>query len=209
MRIIIQDISSTPEMDTTESTDAALIQAIGLGCEDAFVELYRRRRDDVYRFGLAMSRSPAFAEDVTQDVFLNVLEHANRFDVRKGSVRAWLFGCARHRIIDRLRRDQRSVDELPAEPPVPAEAEWRIAEDQRLALLHRAILALPDEYREALVVCELLELSYAEAAMTLACPIGTVRSRLHRARALLAARLRAPAEENRSPRPVNVSEVGS
>jgi len=174
---------------TGDSNDAALLAEAAAGAEDAFVELYRRRRDDVYRFAYALTRSRSCAQDATQEVFLNVLENARGYDPAKGSVRAWLVGCARHVAIDRLRSERRWVDEAP-EPATACDAEQRVLKDQRLARLHEAIARLPFQYREALVLCELAELSYAETAAVLDCPLGTVRSRLHRARSLLATALR-------------------
>jgi RNA polymerase sigma-70 factor (ECF subfamily) len=173
-----------------ESSDAALLAEAAAGGEAAFVELYRRRRDDVYRFAYALSRSRSFAQDATQEVFLQVLENAGRFDAGKGTARAWLLGCARHVVIDRLRAEKGPRDEAP-EQTTAADHELRVLNEQRLVRLHAAIARLPLEYREALVLCELAELSYAEAAAVLACPVGTVRSRLHRARGLLTASLRA------------------
>jgi RNA polymerase sigma-70 factor (ECF subfamily) len=174
-----------------DPTDAALLSAVaagGAGAETAFVALYRRRRDDIHRFAFTMARSRTFAQDVTQEVFLNVLENAARFDPAKGSVRAWLFGCARHVVLDRLRAERRWTDEVP-ELAQGCDGEQQVLTQQRRERLHAAIARLPIEYREALVLCELQELSYAESAAVLECPIGTVRSRLHRARALLTAAL--------------------
>ncbi|HEY8522099.1 MAG TPA: RNA polymerase sigma factor [Gammaproteobacteria bacterium] len=192
-----------------DSDDAKLLRDVLAGDERAFVELYRRRRPDVYRFAFAMSRSRALAQDVTQDVFLRVLEDAAGFDSRKGSVRAWLLGCARHVVLDRLRAESRFVAE-PAtaeEPWAPCAGEETVVAAERLARLHAAMASLPFEYREALALCEIEELSYAEAAAVIGCPIGTVRSRLHRARALLAARL-AEAEDAGT-EPLRCNEVCS
>jgi RNA polymerase sigma-70 factor (ECF subfamily) len=177
-----------------ESTDAALLAQAAAGGEDAFVELYSRRRDDVYRFAYALTRSRAFAQDATQEVFLKVLENAGRFDAAKGTARAWLLGCARHVVIDRLRAENRPSDEA-AEQATAVDHELHVLNEQRLVRLHVAIAELPLEYREALVLCELAELPYAEAAAVLDCPVGTVRSRLHRARGLLTASLRAAERE--------------
>jgi RNA polymerase sigma-70 factor (ECF subfamily) len=126
------------------------------------------------------------AQDVTQDVLLNVLEHAKRYDAKKGTVRAWLFGCARHVVADRMRSDGRLVSGTAREEDLTCNGEDEVFRDQQVRRLHAEIMQLPFEYRETLVLCELVELSYAETATVLACPIGTVRSRLHRARALLA-----------------------
>lgn len=171
-----------------DTVDVRLLADIAAGVEQAFVDLYRRRHNDVYRFAFAMAKSRSFAQDVTQEVFLNVLENARRFDSRKGSVRAWLFGCARYVTLDRLRLERRWTDDMPAELTTLDSDESLLA-DQRVERLHAAIARLPVEYREALVLFELQELSYAETAVVLDCPVGTVRSRLHRGRALLAAML--------------------
>ncbi len=173
--------------------DARLLADIAAGAEQAFVELYRRRHKDVYRFAFAMAKSRSFAQDVTQEVFLNVLENASRFDGAKGSARAWLFGCARYVTIDRLRLERRWTDDMPADVATH-DSDERLAADQRVERLHAAIARLPVEFRETLVLCELHELTYAETARVLDCPVGTVRSRLHRARALLAAMLDEGAE---------------
>ena len=172
----------------SDRTDARLLAELVAGGEQAFVELYRRRHDDVYRFAFAMAKSRSFAQDVTQEVFLNVLENAGRFDEAKGSVRAWLFGCARYVTLDRFRLERRWTDDLPADLTAQ-DSDERLFTDQRVERLHAAIARLPVEYREALVLFELQELTYAETAAVLDCPVGTVRSRLHRGRALLAAML--------------------
>jgi RNA polymerase sigma-70 factor, ECF subfamily len=171
-----------------DGVDVRLLADIVAGGERAFVELYRRRHNDVYRFAFAMAKSRSFAQDVTQEVFLNVLENAGRFDSSKGSVRAWLFGAARYLTLDRLRAERRWTDDMPPDGAVP-DGDERLQTDQRIERLHAAIARLPVEYREALVLFELQELSYAETAAVLGCPLGTVRSRLHRGRALLTAML--------------------
>jgi RNA polymerase sigma-70 factor (ECF subfamily) len=196
-----------------ERIDVRLLAEIVAGDEQAFVELYRRRHQDVYRFAFAMARSRSFAEDVLQEVFLNVLENASRFDVAKGSVRAWLFGCARYVTLDRFRLERRWTDALPPDG-VALDGDERLFADQRIERLHAAIARLPVEYREALVLCELQELSYAETAAVLGCPVGTVRSRLHRGKALLAAMLdegeRSAAEpERKVAAPLRAREVCS
>lgn len=171
-----------------DRVDVRLLAEIVAGVEQSFVELYRRRHNDVYRFALAMAKSRSFAQDVTQEVFLNVLENAGRFDSAKGTVRAWLFGCARHVTLDWLRLERRWTDDMPADVGA-LDSDERLLADQRVERLHAAIARLPVEYREALVLFELQELSYAETATVLDCPIGTVRSRLHRGRVLLATML--------------------
>src|SRR5688572_25888829 len=204
-------------MDETERAredriDVGLLADIAAGVEQAFVELYGRRHNDVYRFAFAMAKSRSFAQDVTQEVFLNVLENASRFDSAKGSVRAWLFGCARYVTLDRLRLERRWTDDMPAESTT-FDSDERLIADQRIERLHAAIARLPVEYREALVLFELQELTYAETAAVLDCPVGTVRSRLHRGRVLLAAMLeeseQARAEAGAKIEPLQAREVCS
>ncbi|HEX7238389.1 MAG TPA: RNA polymerase sigma factor [Gammaproteobacteria bacterium] len=173
---------------SNDDVDARLLAQIAAGVEQSFVELYRRRHNDVYRFAFAMAKSRSFAQDVTQEVFLNVLENARRFDSTKGTVRAWLFGCARYVTLDRLRLERRWTDDMPADLAA-LDSDERLLADQRVERLHAAIARLPVEYREALVLAELQELTYAETAAVLECPLGTVRSRLHRGRVLLATML--------------------
>ena len=197
-----------------DRVDVRLLADIAAGVEQAFVELYRRRHNDVYRFAFAMAKSRSFAQDVTQEVFLNVLENARRFDSAKGSVRAWLFGCARYVTLDRLRVERRWTDDLPADVTT-LDSDERLLADQRIERLHAAIARLPVEYREALVLVELQELTYAETAAVLDCPVGTVRSRLHRGRVLLAAMLdeseseQAPADAGANVEPLQAREVCS
>jgi len=202
-------------MDETDPTlgdriDVRLLADIAAGIEQAFVDLYRRRHHDVYRFAFAMAKSRSFAQDVTQEVFLNVLENARRFDSAKGSVRAWLFGCARYVTLDRLRLERRWTDDMPTDLATP-DGDERLFADQRVERLHAAIARLPVEYREALVLFELQELTYAETAAVLDCPVGTVRSRLHRARAALAAMLddgaQAPVGSGATIEPLQPREV--
>ena len=202
------------ETDPTSSdrVDVRLLAEIAVGVEQAFIELYRRRHNDVYRFAFAMAKSRSFAQDVTQEVFLNVLENARRFDSAKGSVRAWLFGCAPYVTLDRLRVERRWTDDIPADLTT-LDSDERLLADQRLERLHAAIARLPVEYREALVLVELQELTYAETAAVLDCPVGTVRSRLHRGRVLLAGMLdeaeRAPADAGANIEPLQARQVCS
>jgi RNA polymerase sigma-70 factor (ECF subfamily) len=138
----------------------------------------------------------AAAEDVTQDVFLAVMRDAARYEPGRSTVTAWLCGIARNHARRRLEREGRMVP-LPDEPE--AERNGTVAQPdpvgdlvnaQELDALRRAVLSLPLHYREVVVLCDLQELSYQDAAMSLDCAVGTVRSRLHRARALLSAKMR-------------------
>ena len=177
------------------TTDEELLRRIAAGEPEALVQFFRKRRDDLYRFALHMTGSPATAEDITQDVFLTVMRDARRFEPSRGAAVAWVLGIARNLVRRRLVRDRvlaplTAVDRLT--PPLITQAgdpTHAIEQSQQVAALRRAVMALPVRYREVVLLCDLEELSYQDAAAALHCAVGTVRSRLHRARALLATKL--------------------
>ena len=168
------------------------------GCAESFAALYDRRQAGVYRFALRMTGSEAFAEDVTQDVFLALMREGNKFDPERGSLKSYLYGMARHRVLRRLERERAHVriedddggqsEELPSACDDPFAD---LAREELVSLVRQAVLTLPAHFREVIVLCHLQEMNYAEACEVLACPVGTVRSRLARARALLVGKLRA------------------
>jgi len=172
-------------------SDEQLIVAVAAGDREAFGALYRRRRPDVYRFALHMTGIPAAAEDVAQDVFMTVMHEARRYTPGRSGVVPWLLGIARNHA--RRRLADRRHEPLPAlgdEPGVTADPADGIAHSQRVRELRRALASLPIAYREAVVMCDLQELTYQDAAEAAGCAIGTVRSRLHRGRQLLAEQMR-------------------
>jgi RNA polymerase sigma-70 factor (ECF subfamily) len=183
--------------------DDDLLPRIADGDRSAFTALFRRRHADVYRFALHMTGQPAVADDVTQEVFLTVMRDAHRYQVGRSTVGAWLCGIARNlarRRLDLEHRHQPLGEGEVADQrvtPVTPDPAGDLDRAERIERLRAAILKLPLRYREALVLCDLQEMSYADAAVALDCAVGTVRSRLHRARALLAARLRASDDTRR------------
>jgi RNA polymerase sigma-70 factor (ECF subfamily) len=184
-----------PEPASDSTLDDTLLQRIAAGDAAAFTALFRRRQGDVYRVALLMTGRRAAAEDVTQDVFLAVMREAARYEPGRSTVTAWLCGIARNQSRRRLERDGRLVplpDEHEEDAAVAVQADPTddLANAQRVDALRRAVLSLPLRYREVVVLCDLEELSYRDAAVSLDCAVGTVRSRLHRARALLAAKMR-------------------
>lgn len=179
-----------------------LLRRAARGDEDAFVSLYRAHQAALYRFALRMSGSTWAAEEIVQDVFMTLLREPQKFDPSKGALGAYLFGIARNRVLKYFERVPREVPLDPDDQESAASASGRPAnlmhmqspaawaeEKQRAEQIRAAVLDLPPDFREAVVLCELEELSYEEAARLLECPIGTIRSRLHRARALLLTKL--------------------
>ena len=187
----------SPEPLLDDTSDDELVARVADGDAIAFTALFRRRQADVYRVALLMTGSASAAEDVTQDVFLAVMHDAKRFEAGRASVAAWLCGIARNHARRKLDRDRRTV-QLPERPestePVGAvhpDPLGDLSNAQEIEALRRAVLSLPVRYREVVVMCDLQDLSYDDAASALECAVGTVRSRLHRGRALLEAKMRA------------------
>jgi RNA polymerase sigma-70 factor (ECF subfamily) len=186
------------------TTDDDLLARVASGEAAAFGELFRRRQRDVYRFALHLTGTPAMAEDIVQDVFLIVMRDAARYQSGRTRAVSWLCGIARNCALQRLDRDRVFVSEptsdsgrAGAEPASCPDPVGDLAREAEIDRLRKAVLSLPLHYREAVVLCDLEEMSYAEAAETIGCAIGTVRSRLHRARELLAAKLTARAVPDR------------
>jgi len=184
----------------TTPSDLDLLRLMMAGDETAFTALFRRRQGSVYRFALQMSGSPAIAEDVTQEVFLVLMREGHRYDPERASLAAYLYGIARNHVLRRLDEDRPFVplpesaeDQGAAVPAVlitESDPLDRMARDQMIDALRVSILALPAHYREVVVLCDLHEMSYVEAANVIGCAVGTIRSRLHRARGLLIEKLR-------------------
>jgi len=173
-----------------------LLRRMRAGDEQAFVQLYRAHQGPVYRFALHMSGSPEVAEEVTQEVFMALIRDARQYDPDRAPLAAYLIGVARNMVLRALATlagppqadpDSDLLDLPDDRQDIAADLAW----NQRLEFLRKAILSLPPNYREVVVLCDLGEMDYAEAAGVLGCAVGTVRSRLHRARALLAEKMRA------------------
>jgi RNA polymerase sigma-70 factor (ECF subfamily) len=181
---------------TPEPGDEELLLRMRSGDETAFILLYRRRQTAIYRFAYHMTGSTSTAEDVTQDVFLALIRRECGFDPERGNLSGYLFGIARKLVLRHLDRN-RSLAQFDGEHPGTLRPETVLAGDlaadlvrrEDIAQLRRAILSLPKRYREVVVLCDLEELDYVAAAAALACPVGTIRSRLHRARGLLLEKL--------------------
>jgi RNA polymerase sigma-70 factor (ECF subfamily) len=180
-----------PEYQTVDETcDADLMQRVMAGSEAAFTTIYRRHQGPVYRYALNMSGKADIAEEVVQDVFLVLLRDPCQFDALRSPLTAYLLGIARNRVLRWLEKTRSFEPELEQQAD-PRNALLEPERKQMIEQLRRAILALPANYREAVILCDIEEMDYAAAAEIQHCAVGTIRSRLHRARALLAARMRA------------------
>ena len=173
--------------DAHAASDAALAARLACGDARALDPLYRRHKLPVYRFALLWSGQPAVAADVTQDVFLHLLTRGGDFDPERGPLLPWLLGIARNFVRRRAGYADAELVQDDAEPPAPERApEHALIAQREVEALRRAIAHLPPHYRDVLVLVELAERSYAEAALICGCELNTVRSRLSRAKGLLA-----------------------
>jgi RNA polymerase sigma-70 factor (ECF subfamily) len=189
----------SPMSVTTEPTDPELLDRMASGDREALAIIFRRHHGTVYRFSRQMLGSTEAAEDVTQDVFVALTKNAGRFNPSVASLSTYLYGIARHLVLQRYKRSRArvevSIDAMAREDEAAFSTASDPAEDLSRAhatlQLRRAILRLPVHYREVVVLCELNGLSYEEAAAVAGCPVGTVRSRLSRARQMLIERCKA------------------
>ncbi len=186
-----------------DRTPEALLRLAAAGDEEAFRALYHQLSGFIYRFALHMSGNEGLAEEVTQETFLMLIRDPGRYEPGRATLKSFLYGVARNHTLRALEKESRFVpfadpgtDEgggllTPEISDPSADANEDLLRREQIARVRRAVLALPPVYREAVVLCDLQELSYDEAAHSLGCAPGTLRSRLHRGREMLAARLRA------------------
>jgi RNA polymerase sigma-70 factor (ECF subfamily) len=186
--------------------DAGLIALARRGDAVAFSRLFGGFERPIFRYAAHMCGRDA-ADDVVQDTFLAVLRGPGQYDSSKGTVGSYLFGIARHFVLKRLKACERATfelneDDLPDGLPAGALAKARglaetpsvldsLSRDETIMTVRAAVASLPAPYREVVVLCELQEMSYVDAAAIVQCPVGTVRSRLHRAKVMLTMKLAA------------------
>lgn len=184
--------------------DEDLVLRIRAGDEAAFTDLYRRWQGPLYRFAYRMSGRATLAEDATQEVFMALIQTLDRYDPLRGPLGPYLYGMARNHVLRRLERERPYLPMADGAADRAAGAasddpQLEILQREQVSLLRAAILSLPAHYREAIVLCDLQMLSYEDAAAALGCAVGTLRSRLHRGRAMLSERMRSREVESPVP----------
>lgn len=188
-------ITSRMQGDAHHTSDAELMRRTAGGEREAFAEIYTRHNAMVYRFGRLMTGCTGMADDIVQDVFLALMRDAHRYDPTRAALPTYLYAIARHQARRAMLRARRAVaidvdlehdlETLSASGDVLGDMVRR----QALGRMRAAILTLPSRYREAVVLCDVQGLSYDDAAIAMGCAVGTVRSRLHRARQMLVERM--------------------
>ncbi|MEV6397671.1 sigma-70 family RNA polymerase sigma factor [Streptomyces sp. NPDC051907] len=189
----------------------ALALAARGGDPVAVERFVRALHRDVWRYVAYLSADPQAADDLTQDTFLRALGSLHRFEGRS-SARTWLLSIARRAVVDSLRHTA-------ARPRLSDTDDWQSAAERTQprnlpgfedgVALAELLATIPGERREAFVLTQLLGLPYADAALAIGCPIGTVRSRVARARTALVELLRdaeRPAAQQEAPAPEDVAE---
>ena len=185
--------ASEPDQGSPSSAlleDHALLVAFTHGDRDALATLYRRHSRAVFQFAFYMAGSAEKADELTQEVFVWLIHHPAAFQPARGSLPAFLGGVARKFLRRQQRTESRwfSLDEAIQSLQAISVSRLPLL-DTESALdaerLRQAVALLPTRYREAIVLCDLQEKEYAEAAQILGCSVGTIRSRLHRGRNLL------------------------
>ncbi|WP_095972534.1 RNA polymerase sigma factor SigC (plasmid) [Rhodococcus globerulus] len=175
------------QQDVDDRVTALALQA-GRGDARALEAFIRETQRDVWRFVAHLS-TVSSADDLTQETFLRAIKSLPRF-VAQSSARTWLLSIARRVVVDQVRAAM-------ARPRIAHSVDWTVVADQQrssagpryedMVEVNMLLAALDPERREALILTQVLGLSYAEAAEVLGCPIGTVRSRVARARSALVA----------------------
>jgi RNA polymerase sigma-70 factor (ECF subfamily) len=179
------------------AAEAELLLKAARGDEAAFLLLYERHRTAVFRFACRMLGQAAAAEDVTQECFLAILRRPEAFQPGRASLRTYLCAIARHQAFRQLRKrgEETLVDEPPEEPrgnapgrgPDPLQA---AIDGQEAEAVREAVAALPPLQREAVVLFEYQGMTLADVATVCETDVGTIKSRLHRARERLRRTLR-------------------
>jgi RNA polymerase sigma-70 factor (ECF subfamily) len=184
----------------TSRSDADLLKLSLAGEEPAFLLLYERLKGGIFRYAFYMTNSKSVAEEATQEVFISLLSAGSHYRPDRGDVAAFAFGIARN-FVRRIERRERAYQPLPLDPvleslsgKLASESEALPGQMIRNEVVQRvqvAVASLPDHYRQVVVLCDLCDLPYADAAARLECAVGTIRSRLNRAHTLLAQKLKS------------------
>jgi RNA polymerase sigma factor (sigma-70 family) len=159
--------------------DEELMLEVRDGAGDMLGVLFDRYHRPLFNFYAKLMGDRTVSEDLVQEVFLRILRYRQTY--RPGTpFRAWMYQIARNARIDHFRKNPRQTALEPGMfPPVlPRDS---AQQSQETALLHRALMHLPEEKREVLILSRFQELKYEEIAELLGCELGTVKTRIHRA----------------------------
>lgn len=159
--------------------DIHLIQAIAGGSENAFSEVYRRYHRPIYNYLLRIVQDDAGADDILQEVFLAIWQGAGKFK-QKASVKTWIYRIAYKQSISWLRKHKRKSSRVPLDEMIDSgeSPEERAMAAMRSIYINKAMAGLTLKHRAVIELAFVQEMSYAEIAEILDCPVGTVKSRM-------------------------------
>jgi RNA polymerase sigma-70 factor (ECF subfamily) len=181
-------------------TDELLLQKAGEGDQAAFLELYDRYRQPIFRFAYRLLGSVEIAEDVTHDCFLGLIRKPENFRPDRASLKTYLYAAARNLALKHFRNVGREadMDEVTEEPKEPARRGplRRLLDEELAAQVREAVFSLPPLQREALVLFEYEGMSMNEIAEIAGTDVGAVKARLYRAREGLKRSLRPYVDSN-------------
>ena len=179
-------------------SDAELLELSITGDESAFLLLYERLKGPIFRYAFYATNCESAAEAIVQEVFISLLRYGGRYNPAQGDLAGFLFGFARN-LVRRLKKRERVYEELLGDEALDKlsgnqlgneDLSGQLIRNRDVERIRMAIASLPKHYRQVIVLCDLCELTYTEAASRLVCAVGTIRSRLSRAHALLAQKLK-------------------
>ena len=160
-------------------TDEELMLQVRDGAGETLGVLFERYHAPLYNFYTKLTGDRALSEDLVQEVFLRILRHRKTF--RDGTpFRAWIYQIARNARIDHFRKSRPQVPFEPEMAPTVTPGD-PAQQRQESELLHKALMELPEEKRELLVLCRFQELPYEDVARLVGCGVATVKVRIHRA----------------------------
>ena len=168
------------------TTDEVLLQKAGAGDQAAFLELYDRYRQPIFRFSYRLLGSVEIAEDVTHDCFLSLIRKPENFRPKRASLKTYLYAAARNLALKHFRNVGREagMDELTEEPPDSSKRGplRRLLDEELATQVREAVFSLPPLQREALILFEYEGLSLSEVAEVAGTDVGAIKARLYRAR---------------------------
>jgi RNA polymerase sigma factor (sigma-70 family) len=186
-----------------QEPEAELVTRAARGETEAFRKLFETHHAAMFRFAYRLTSAPDAAEDIAQECFLQLMRRPN-YDYARGSLRQYLYGIVRNLVRQRQEANGREVildDEIADYTPAAQPSLDTVASTELSVIVQAAISALPPLQREAIVLCEFEELSLGEAAVVVGADVGTVKSRLHRAREGLRRSLAPYRDHVRTPSP--------
>jgi RNA polymerase sigma-70 factor (ECF subfamily) len=179
------------------TSDDDLLPRCRRGDEGAWHELVTLHGRKVFGLAYRFTGRADEAEDLTQEIFIKVYKTLDRYREAEGPFQGWLMAVARNHAIDHYRRRKQERLRRTEDPEILEKAHSKeehpaagLEREERARLVHRGLRALPEELRLPLILCDLQGRAYDEIAATLELPLGTVKSRINRARLELAKRLR-------------------